>query len=92
MVGEVFALVAEAPNDFGEVVVEFAAGIEVVDDFFVSDIAIFEALEGLFSLEGGGVPFSCSGERCIHVFQLRCELVLLSALCRDDLLIIVVLL
>lgn len=52
LVGEVFALVAEAVDDFGEVVVEFAGGVEVRDDFSVLVVGGVEALEGLLALSG----------------------------------------
>ena len=41
LVGEVFAVVPEPADHFGEVVVELAAGVEVVDDFFVFRVGVF---------------------------------------------------
>lgn len=49
LVGKVLALVFEAGDDVGEIVVEFAASIEIGDDFFVFEVGILQALEGLFS-------------------------------------------
>ena len=74
MIGKIAAIVCEPRDDVGEIVVEFAAGIEIRYNFFVFEICIFETLKNLFSLFGGGVTTASCYERGVCFFDAGYEL------------------
>lgn len=84
LVFEMATLVAEAGDDFREVVVEFPGLVDAVDDFLVGDVGVCEALEGAFAVLCGGIAAAGGGEGGVGGFEVGGELVLEVAFGGDE--------